>query len=288
VRWCEVTSPAIDRAWKRRDADRVVDLRHPDGSPFLTVDRDDELGFRIWSPGHGRHLVGPDGSTILSALPRRPGLRWQRLFFAQALPLAAALQGLELFHASAVELAGRAVCFVARSGAGKTSLALQLAARGAPLLTDDVLALEPSGDEVLAHPGAGVANVDADQWRRLPRAKRRAIGRSIGRSDKVHLHVDLTPEARPLRLVYFLQRVVPDAPAAISSGPAADGSALLGSGFLVYLRSPERLAKHLDLCACVAAATNTFTVEVPSGGRPETIAELVEEHALTQLGKSRS
>jgi hypothetical protein len=198
------------------------------------------------------------------------------------------LRGYEALHASAVAIDRRALAIVGASGAGKTTIALELVARGAAFVTDDVLALEPSGDEVLAHPGAGVANVDADQWRRLPRAKRRAIGRSIGRSDKVHLHVDLTPEARPLRLVYFLQRVVPDAPAAITSGPAADGSALLGSGFLVYLRSPDRLATHLDLCARVAAATNTFTVEVPSGGRPETIAELVEEHALTQLGESRS
>ena len=84
---------------------------------------------------------------IRSALEDREHSRWQRLMFAQALPLAATLQGLALLHASAAEIDGRAFGFIASSGAGKSSLVVHLVATGdTRLLTDDVLALESSGE----------------------------------------------------------------------------------------------------------------------------------------------
>src|SRR5581483_12273022 len=94
--------------------------------------------------------------------------RWERLLIAQTLPFAALLHGLEVFHASAIVRDGEAVAFVGPSRAGKTSLALELCARGARFLADDVLALERRGETLLGHPGSPVASVDAnsgeDEW----------------------------------------------------------------------------------------------------------------------------
>src|SRR6266508_6040431 len=119
--WHEEHPQAIDEAWELDDGSVLVDMRHTDGRLFMRIDSHVSAGYRIWAPYYGRHLVSADGRSIRSALPNVTPWRWQRLFFAQALPLAAALQGLEVFHASAVALRGRVLAFVGAPGAGKTS-----------------------------------------------------------------------------------------------------------------------------------------------------------------------
>src|SRR5262245_16742563 len=141
-------------------------MRHPDGRPFMSIDRYGDGGYRIGAPGHGVHRVERDGSSMRSAVAPS-STRWKRLFFAQVLPLAAALNGLELFHASAVALDGRAVAFTGSPGVGKTSVAAHLVALGAGFVTDDVLAVEPHGAGVLAHPGPALANVEPEELTRL-------------------------------------------------------------------------------------------------------------------------
>jgi len=59
-------------------------------------------------------------------------------------------RGLCTLHASAVSMGGRAVAFVGWKGAGKSTMAATLQHRGHPLLTDDVLALDP--DTWVTHP----------------------------------------------------------------------------------------------------------------------------------------
>jgi hypothetical protein len=63
------------------------------------------------------------------------------------------LRGTACLHGSAVEIAGRAAIFLADKGAGKTTTAAYLAARGHPLLTDDLVALEVRDGVVHARPG---------------------------------------------------------------------------------------------------------------------------------------
>ena len=89
------------------------------------------------------------------------------------LPFAALLQGLEVFHASAVVQGGEAIALLGPSRAGKTSLALELCARGASFLADDVLALETREDALFAHPGSPVAGValEHERGRRRPRSR---------------------------------------------------------------------------------------------------------------------
>src|SRR5207247_95773 len=145
---------------------------------FMTIAEHASLGFRIWAPRYGRYEVSSDGTRLRCAVPARTS-RWHRLLFAQVLPLAAALQGMDLFHASAVSISDRVSAFVAQPGAGKTSLAAHLVDRGATLVTDDVLALEATADAVVAHPGAGLLCIDEHELATLA-----SPGYVEGRSDK--------------------------------------------------------------------------------------------------------
>ena len=115
--WRETTADEIDGAWPVAEGRVLHERRHPDDRLFLRVDSRDGVGYRVWAPYYGRHLVSPDGASIESALPRVPFARWQRLFFGEILPLAACLQGLHLIRSSAVAIGGR----VWRSSAHRTA-----------------------------------------------------------------------------------------------------------------------------------------------------------------------
>lgn len=153
----------------------------------------------------------------------------------QVLPFAALLRGLEIFHASAVVLDGRAVAFVGPSGAGKTSVALECRRRGAEFLADDVLALEPGEHCLLAQPGTPIAA------RKLPGGHR---GERLER-------VDGARGPAPIGALFFLDRR-PEGPREPRFEPAADARALLASTFNFVLDTPRRIRGLLDVCALAA------------------------------------
>lgn len=63
------------------------------------------------------------------------------------------LQGIPALHASAVVVEDRAAAFLATNSGGKSSLAATLMQAGYPLLTDDVLPIERSGETFKGRPG---------------------------------------------------------------------------------------------------------------------------------------
>lgn len=63
-------------------------------------------------------------------------------------------RGCSVFHASGIEVGGKAVCFMGRSGAGKSTIACSLLVRGHKLISDDLIILNPSSPEPLA-PASG-------------------------------------------------------------------------------------------------------------------------------------
>src|SRR4051812_16369846 len=207
--WREVAAQEVEGAWRLGDGEMLLERRHPDGRLFLQIDSDEQDGFRIWAPYYGRHLVAPDGCSITSALPRVPPVRWQRLFFEQVLPLSAALQGLSLFHASAVAVRGKVLPFIGPSGSGKTSLTAHLVALGASFFTDDVLVVEsgPAGPRA-SGPGApkhrrGRAAADPFHAEAADRAVRRPQRQVDARARALRL---ATPNCLPLLLAARLRR----------------------------------------------------------------------------------
>ncbi len=203
----EATPESIDAAWPSAEAERKVEHRYPDGSVMMTVDAHSEHGYRIDAPDHGVFRVAVDGRLVECAPATGPAWRWHRPFFAQALPIAAALNGVEILHASGVVVDGRAIAFVGHSGAGKTSLAIHLVDQGASLLADDVVALSSADGGVRAHPGVRFSNVAEEQLRGLGEGRRASLGTVVGSSEKPHILVtSMKAEPAPLRALDFLDR----------------------------------------------------------------------------------
>lgn len=278
-------------AWRRVDGRRLreltaaaasaplVDIRRDDGRRFMSVTQIPERGYRIDAPGYGTHLVSPDGRSIRSVLPAFRDLRWQRLFFAQPLPLAAALQGLEVFHASAVALDGRVLAFTASSGTGKTSTAAHLVAAGADFVTDDILALERRDGVLLAHPGPGRLSIAHAELRTVAPERRNRLGRRVTRGGKLVLEPPAVSQPLPLGAIFMLARVPGAGPLRIE--PLVEGGAksILGSGFLPYLRLPERLLTHLETCAELSRTVPAFRIAIPESASARQVAAAVHDHA---------
>jgi len=273
-----VSAATLNGSWPGHEAVRLAERRTFDGRLGMAVDSHQELGYRVDAPGHGRFLVSTDGTSIGCDLPPGPAWRWHRPFFSQALPLAATLQGLELLHASAVAIDGRAIAFVGRSGAGKTSLAIHLVAGGAQLLTDDVLALEAGRDHLMAHPGVQMANVADEELRSLPGSARAALGTPIGSSDKMHLAVETATTPVRLAALYFLRR--DPRVDALSFEPLrpADPRLILGATFMPHVTTPARLRTQLETCAQATESVANFALSVPAGFGAARLAEAVERH----------
>jgi hypothetical protein len=273
------STKAVDRDWRAAEAESIIDRRLPTGRRLMTVDYHPELGYRIWASRFGRHLVASDGLNVLSALPAVPAWRWQRLLFAQVLPLAAALRGLDPFHASAVVVGDKAFAFVAASGSGKTSLAAHLVANGAGFMTDDVLSLELDGDRVLAHPGPAMASIAPEELRAMSAEGRGELGNCIGKeSGKKHFNPPVVDRPYPLEAFYFLVRNGDSPRISIERVQSPDPRLLLASSFITYVRTPDHLLTHLDTCAHLARSGAIFEVRIPAGVDARTGAAFVREH----------
>ena len=171
---------------RAREGERISHVLDRGGRPLVTVDAFADRGFLMWADGFGSAWVAASGSEVLCAPADLPAWRWQRFLIGQVLPFAAVLHGLEVFHASAVVLDGRAIAVVAASGSGKTSLALNLVLGGLDFLNDDVLVLESRGRGSSRIPASG-SRTCAATARGSPSASRRgesgaAWGRPTGRS----------------------------------------------------------------------------------------------------------
>jgi hypothetical protein len=262
----------LGSAWLK-PAQTIYEPEYPDGARHFRVERGSDA-YRVRFAGFGRYLVALDGRLIeceRTAVPRRVQ---ERFLFAQVLPLAGVLQGLELFHASAVSVGDAVIAFVGPSGIGKTSLASRLVLRGASFVTDDVLAVERSGNAVVAHPGPpflALPNADRD----LLDSRRGALGTVVGSSDKLHVSPPRVRGAMPLRVVYHLERG--RALRIAKLGP--DGAhRILGSAFAPYLTLPERLRRHLEIAQLVSSSVCQFRLVVPRKTCFANVLDAVETH----------
>jgi len=267
-RWRAVEHGA-ERARELRDGDEVA----------LTVDLADPAGYLLHAPGFARILVAPDGGELLCE-PEREGSEWTTLVFAQALPLAATLRGLEVLHASAVAapggaLGGGAALFTGPQGAGKSSLAAALVRRGARLLADDTVAMQSRGGDLLAHSGAALLQLSAGEHERLRCSEHAELGPGANVLGKHRFAVDLRAGTAPFGGLFLLERS-PDGPA-LERIEQVDPFALLATTFNLSVRTPERLTRHLDLVAALAATRRVFRVRIHPGTDATQLADILLE-----------
>lgn len=265
----------VNATWPAKTAERTFELRRSDGRAVFTIDHEPDVAYRVWIAGLGRCTIGHEGDRILYTPPRRNN-RWD-LLIGQGLPIAAALQGLEVLHASAVRMGSTSVAFVAPSGTGKTSLALHLLSHGAAFFADDVVALEADGDALLTHPGIGLANAPRAEWAAVGRADLDPPSASQA-GWKHYVTVALPDTPVPLGAVYFLERTPAVEDADIVQIDPPDPRLLLGATFVAHVPTAARLITQLDVCSRIARTVPLFRVRTPVEGRASDLAARIAEH----------
>lgn len=116
----------------------------------------------------GRVEYAIEGDSILCrALGLAGRDELEALLLSSVLAYCLEREGVLALHAAAIEIEGRAVAFLARSGGGKSTLALSFLAAGRRLLTDDVLPIELVGGRIVARPGYPQIRLSDDVSRHL-------------------------------------------------------------------------------------------------------------------------
>lgn len=283
----EIAIVAAGRPHAGRDpgGEEVRVVHRPDGEMSLSVHFDAEQGYLLRLPGVGAYRVSGDGLQV-TCFPEAGVSEWwwQRALVNQVLPLAATVRGFEVLHAGAVAIDGRVIALVGHPGAGKSSTTLNLILQGATFFTDDALALERGDGRLLANPGAGVSNFPRTE-RELMKNEAERLGSIVGGEDafKALLAVEREPAPLPLGALYFLRRGKPGTEARIEPVAEPDPTMLLGSTYVLSVRSPDRLANQLDLCAAIAASVPIFDLLIPTTVPARDSAAAVLAHASTAL-----
>jgi hypothetical protein len=254
--------------------ERLQEWSYPKGPIGLAIDRDAELGYRFYVLDAGVFELSPRGSHAVCRPARDSAWRWRRYLTGQVLPFAALLHGLEVFHASAVEVGGAAIGILGGSGLGKSTLALNLHLGGAGFLADDVMAVERAGPGVVVHPGVATTKV-----RRLARDligpdHRGVLGDLISEDEhELRYGVDPHQTALPLAVVCMLERS-PTATEVELIEEKTDPWHLLGSTFNLLVQDRGRLQAQLNLCAEIARQARFVRVRVGERPGPEAAAQL--------------
>lgn len=135
------------------DGGTVLHEARLDGGAEVRVERGDG-GEHLIRRGEHRFRLSGDLRRMLCAPPLRPDAAWESSLLDWAPYAAAVLARRECLHAGAVTVGDRVLAVAAPAGGGKSTLVAALVGAGARFFSDDVLALERHGTEVLAHPGA--------------------------------------------------------------------------------------------------------------------------------------
>jgi hypothetical protein len=270
---------SIDAKWSSSGSEQLFEWRYPDGRLGIAVETHPSDGYRVDAPEYGYFRVASDGSLIECAPVPGPPWKLGRALFAQALPIAACLNGIELLHASGVVIDGRAIGFAGHSGTGKTSLAIHLVDQGAELLTDDVLALSADGDTLCSHRGPRLANVASEQIESLPPRRRSRLGNVIGDDDKAHILINPLAEApAPLGALYFVERQRSIREVSFERLMPPNPRWVLAGAFIPRVTSPARMKAQLDVCSLIVSQVATFRLRVPPDLGAAKLAHAVGEH----------
>jgi hypothetical protein len=273
--------PAFEDLWPKTGAQQCGLMIEAE-TVLLEIFGHPETGYLLSSP-LGRYIVSPDGSVVVCrASPVLEDV--QRMLIGQVLPLVAALRGLDILHASAVAIDGGAVAFTGPPGAGKSTLAVNLALRGAMLLADDVIALRRVGERLQVEPATSLVNLRHDQAERL-QEQLGELGRPLGSTEKLHIAVNTVAEPQPLRALYVLELGV-SGPTEVVPVVPPDPRIFLGSAYLPYLSAPRLVAARFESAALMERSVNMFRVRAALTCTPDELADRIMFHVREQLAQT--
>jgi hypothetical protein len=266
------------------DRERIGELRFDDGRLAVTVEAGGDAGYLAYAYDFGHARIAADGRDVVVAPFDEPAWVWQRYLTGQVLPLAALLQGLEVFHSSVLGVGGRAIAVVANSGVGKTTVALRLALRGLEFISDDVLLAEPDNGGLLAHPGIGLANLRPGSRDLLPRLEESGLATPIGSNEReTRIAMKRADRALPLSTLFVLNRFLEPRELRIERLSPVDPRILLAATFNVSVRTPDRLARQLDVCSRLERSAAVYRVSCGGEVGADEVADAILEHASQPL-----
>jgi hypothetical protein len=205
----------------------------------------------------GEHLVTGTGAEVLSAVEGADPALWPGHVLGQALPLAASLNGLEVFHAGAIAVPGGVVALAGPSGVGKSTLVAALLAAGADFFADDVLAVEAQNGRLLAYPGTTTLGIP-----------REPSGKSV---------VTVRGERRRLPVLGFL-RLDPEPEAAGVELRQCRAYRVMETTFDGISSAPRRPLRLLDVGWALAAIAHELCFP------PRTDPELIAAAVMARFG----
>ena len=263
------------------DAERIAELTRDSGDLLVSVDSGGDEGYLAYAFDFGRARLAPDGRTALIAPFEEPTWIWQRYLTGQLLPLAGLLQGFEVFHACVLGHEGRAIAVVANSGIGKTTTAMHLSLRGLDFMSDDVLVLEPLDNGVRAHPGVSLANLRPGNDDLLAALESAGLAEPIGTDPRgTRLSIRRSDVPLPLSALFVLNRFVDERELKVEHLTPVEPRVLLAATFNFSVKTPERLARQLDVCSRVDRHVSVFRVSCGIGVTAADVAEAILEWAV--------
>lgn len=260
----------LSRAWSGPDGPPAWRGRLGDGLD-LTIEHG-VAGDLLFSYGDRAHFRLDASRQSLACAPCRDGLDWQRVLLGKVIPSVSVMRGYEALHASAVESPSGVVAVLAPSGAGKTTLALELMRRGWPLFADDVLTLADGPGGVRAYPGAPHMNVAEDQ---TASAASPEIGVTLGvlSGERWVVAQSTSREARAVRAICLLSR---DGAQRLDLRALSPNPLLLAPYMLGLLGDAERERRRFGLYADLTGSARLMRLSGDLGDRPEDLADLIE------------
>lgn len=241
-----------------------------DGAPYALLEGPSGDVLMCYGDRALFHLSA-DRQLLRCAPTRRDDPTWQRVLLDTVLWTASLLGGRELLHASSVQTPGGVVAFVAGSGGGKTTLAVEHLRRGHPLFCDDILALEVVGDRVLGHPGPPLMNLPAALAGEFTESA--TLVADFGDEQWTELDATATT-AQPLAAIVLLSR----APGLEARCAPLDGSKLGLLHHMVRFRHlAERERTRFELMATLTSTVPVLDLTADPSVTPAALADLVSE-----------
>lgn len=255
-------TPSWPEAWRGRLGDGL-DLS-------IHFGQDGDTLFRY---GERARFLLDSSRRELCCAPSESGLHWQRTLIGKVLPNVALLLGYEVLHAAALDSPEGVVAIAAPSGTGKSTLALELLARGWPLFADDLLTLAGEQGTVLGQPGSPHMNIAAE----LPDAlDPQTLGQTLGflaGERWVAAHASAR-EPRRIRMICLLERR-PGLTLQAQTLPA--GPLPLAPYMLSLPGDTDRERSRFCLYADLMQSTKLMRLTAGAEHRPAQIADALEQ-----------
>jgi hypothetical protein len=263
----------------------------PSGQPALRVGQLYGGAYGLFYGDGARFAVDRDGRKIIADWPSEYCLEDAATYLVgPVLAFALRLRGRTCLHASAVAIDDRAVALVGSPGAGKSTTAAAFAARGYPVLSDDLAALAEERNCFWVKPGYPRVNLWPDSVHALF-GSLEALPRITPTWDKRFLALDrerfrFEPRALPLGAVYILGRRGARGSACHIDplAPPAAMVALAANTYMNYLLNKDMRSKEFHLLGRLVNSVAVRCVEPPDDAeRSEQMCEAIAADAKEVL-----